>query len=87
MKGFEEEEEDESKSVELTEEKKVKKQNYLPLVVHKNKGSTYNQQYSVSKLLFDNNVMFASNYPKPMLTFAHIHGEQMQLQKITISVP
>jgi len=75
MRGFEEDE-NEQKDSENKEEKKTKI-DYLPLVVTKNKGSTYNQQYSVSKLLIDNNVMFASNYPKPMLTFSHIHGEQM----------
>ena len=31
--------------------------------------------------------MFASNYPKPHITFAHMDGDQMTVQKITIRVP
>jgi hypothetical protein len=48
---------------------------YLPLVVKRNKGASYNNQYIASRLLADNDRMFASNYPKPELTFAHMNGE------------
>ena len=48
---------------------------YLPLVIKRNKGASYNNQYIASRLLADNDRMFASNYPKPELTFAHMNGE------------
>ena len=56
-------------------------------MIKRNKGASYNNQYIASKLLVDNDKMFASNYPKPELTFAHMNGEQMLINKITIRVP
>jgi hypothetical protein len=31
--------------------------------------------------------MFSSIYPKPEITFAHVNGEQMTIEKITIKTP
>jgi hypothetical protein len=36
-------------------------------------------------MLINNNWMFASNYPKPEVTFAHMNGERITLEKVTIT--
>lgn len=54
-----------------------KKQKFLPLIVERNRQSTYNSSHIASRMLVDNDKMFASNYPKPHITFAHMDGEQM----------
>ena len=64
-----------------------KKQKFLPLIVERNRQSTYNSSHIASRMLVDNDKMFASNYPKSHITFAHMDGEQMTVQKITIRVP
>ena len=63
------------------------KQSFLPLIVERNKQASYNSAHIASKMLVDNDKMFASNYPKPHVTFAHMEGEQMTVQKVTIRVP
>ena len=59
----------------------------MPLIVERNKQASYNSSFIASRMLVDNDKMFASNYPKPHITFAHMDGDQMTVQKITIRVP
>lgn len=51
----------------------------MPLLVQRNKQASYNRSFIASRMLVDNDKMFASNYPKPHITFAHQHGEQMNI--------
>ena len=64
-----------------------RKDQFMPLVVERNKQASYNSSFIVSRMLVDNDKMFDSNYPKPHVTFAHMNGEQMAVQKVTIRVP
>jgi hypothetical protein len=57
---------------------------YLPLIVKRNKGSCYNNQLLPSKMLVDNDQMFASNYAKPEVVFSHMDECRMQVDKVTI---
>jgi hypothetical protein len=73
----------------VAEDTKAKKEaaderQYLPLVVTQNKGSCYNNQLLPSKMLIDNDQMFASNYAKPLIVFAHNEDQRMNIDKITI---
>jgi len=54
-----------------TKSSTVSEENTLPLIVIRNKGSCYNNQQLPSKMLIDNNQMFASNYARPEIVFAH----------------
>jgi hypothetical protein len=62
MKGF---------SQKAQQEEAKQKTSYLPLVIKKNKGSCYSLPHQPSKMLLDNDQMFASNYAKPEIVFAH----------------
>ena len=46
----------------------------MPLIVERNKQASYNSSHIASRMLVDNDKMFASNYPKPHITFAHMNG-------------
>lgn len=56
----------------------------LPLIVKCAKGSSYNNQLIPSKLLADNDTMYASNYARPQIVFAHTDELQMEVNKVTI---
>lgn len=77
MKAFSEEAN--SKSETSTDASK-----YLPLVVKRNKGSCYNNQLLPSRMLVDNDWMFASNYAKPEIVFAHTDDSRILVDKVTI---
>ena len=64
-----------------------RKEQFMPLIVERNKQASYNSSFIASRMLVDNDKMFASNYPKPHITFAHMEGDQMTVQKITLRVP
>ena len=68
----------------VIEEKKSDKECYLPLVIKRFKGAIYSAQFVVSRLLFDDNSMYASNYPRPEFIFAHANNDRMSLEKFTI---
>jgi hypothetical protein len=57
---------------------------YLPLIVKRNKGSCYNNQLLPSRMLVDNDWMFASNYAKPEIVFSHTDDSRMMVEKVTI---
>jgi hypothetical protein len=79
MKGFHEE-----ASGIKNDQSKVDGSKFLPLMVKRNKGSCYNSQLQPSKMLLDNEQMFASNYAKPEIIFAHSEESRMNIQKVTI---
>eukprot|EP00347_Sterkiella_histriomuscorum_P017580 403348792 len=58
--------------------------NFMPLVVNHHKGASYNQSYQVCRIVTDNSLIFASNYPKPEFFFKHLHGHKMNIEKFTI---
>jgi hypothetical protein len=53
-------------------------------VVKKYKGSCYQKDHQPSKMLVDNDSMYASNYPKPEIVFAHQEDKQMVIEKVTL---
>jgi len=57
---------------------------YLPLIVKRNKGSCYSMPHQPSKMLIDNDQMFASNYAKPEIVFAHAEEQKIVIEKITL---
>ena len=85
IKGFQEDVQKAITKAEAGDE--FENQKFMPLVVERNRQSSYNSSYIASRMLVNNDKMFASNYPKPHITFAHMDGEQMTVQKITIRVP
>lgn len=36
------------------------------------------------RIVADNNLIFASNYPKPEFYFKHLHGHKMNIDKVTM---
>jgi hypothetical protein len=54
------------------------------LVVKRFKGATYSQGFVVSRVLFDDNSMYASNYGRPELIFAHANNERMSIDKVCL---
>jgi len=52
-----------------------RREKFMPLIVERNKQASYNSSYIASRMLVDNDKMFASNYPKPHITFAHMNGD------------
>ena len=50
---------------------------YLPLIIKRNKGSCYNNQLLPSKMLIDNDQMYASNYAKPEIIFSHMDEQRI----------
>lgn len=61
-----------------------KSQNYLPLIVDHHKGASYNQTFQVSRVVMDNDKVFASNYPLPEFFFKHQDGYSMLVDKFTV---
>lgn len=57
---------------------------YIPLVVNHHKGASYNLTFQVSRVVMDNDKIFASNYPQPEFYFKHISGQHMLIDKFTI---
>ena len=47
------------------------KKYHIPLKIVSFKGAQYSFQNSVSRMLLDTNLTYASNYPKPQFVFAH----------------
>jgi len=70
----------------LKEEAKVetKKETYIPLVIKKFSGSSYKQTLIPSKILFDDDSTYASNYARPELVFAHPENARISLEKFTV---
>lgn len=56
-------------------------------MVVSNKGSCYNHSLLPSKILIDDEKMFASNYAKPEITFSHVDSKRILIDKITIRTP
>jgi hypothetical protein len=56
----------------------------MPLMVDHHKGSAYNQTYQVCRIVADNPLIFASNYPRPEFYFKHQHGHRMNIDKFTV---
>jgi hypothetical protein len=50
-------------------------------------GATYAATHDVSSVLFDDDTIFASNYAKPLIVFAHAGGACMMPDKATIRTP
>jgi hypothetical protein len=50
---------------------------FLPLIIKRNKGSCYNNQLLPSKMLIDNDQMYASNYAKPEIIFSHMDEQRI----------
>lgn len=65
-------------------ESSSKQQNYLPLIVDHHKGASYNQGFQVSRVVMDNDKIFASNYPRPEFYFKHIQGLSITVDKFTV---
>ena len=80
MKGFS----DEVNNVKGGEVKTDDTTKYLPLVIKSNKGSCYSLPHQPSKMLLDNDQMFASNYAKPEIVFAHFEESKIMIEKITL---
>jgi len=40
-----------------------------------------------SKILIDDEKMFASNYAKPEITFSHVENKRILIEKITVRTP
>lgn len=38
-------------------------------------------------MIVDNNMIFASNYPRPEFYFKHMHGHKMNIEKFTVRSP
>lgn len=74
-----------SQSSQAPESKKT--QSFLPLVVAYHKGASYNQTFQVSRLVMDNDKMFASNYPLPEFFMRHMLGHSMHIDKFTVRSP
>lgn len=53
-------------------------------MVHHHKGASYNQSYQVCRLVADNNLIFASNYPRPEFYMKHSLEHKMNIDKITV---
>jgi hypothetical protein len=64
--------------------KSMKSQQYLPLMVNHHKGASYNQGFQVSRIVMDNDKIFASNYPRPEFYFKHLQGLSMTVDKFTV---
>lgn len=62
-------------------------ENYIPIVVKRNKGASFNCQNIPNRLVVDNDKMFGSNYAKPEITFMHIDNERIFVEKISIKTP
>jgi hypothetical protein len=60
---------------------------YIPIVVKRNKGASFNCQNIPNRLVVDNDKMFGSNYAKPEITFTHIDNERIYVEKISIKTP
>ena len=55
---------------------------HIPLVVYAHKGAQYDHTNSVARILHDNDLIFASNYPKPEFIFAHQFGKRLRVDKV-----
>lgn len=60
------------------EEKKY----HVPLIIYSHKGAQYNFQNCATRILADNNIVFASNYAKPEFIMAHQFGKRMLIDKV-----
>jgi len=69
---------------EVSSAKSMKSQQYLPLMVNHHKGASYNQGFQVSRIVMDNDKIFASNYPRPEFYFKHLQGLSMTVEKFTV---
>jgi hypothetical protein len=56
----------------------------LPLIVKKFKGSSYKSTFVPSKILFDDDSVYASNYARPELVFAHADNARISLEKFSV---
>ena len=63
------------------EEKDIKKY-YIPLIVYAFRGSQYSYNITSSRMVTDNTLVFASNYPKPEFIFCHQFGKRMLIEKV-----
>jgi hypothetical protein len=57
---------------------------YLPLLVKLNKGSCYSLPHQPSKMLIDNDQLFASNYAQPEVIFSHVEEQKILVETVTI---
>ena len=85
IKGFENDKP--TKKSFKSDESTQSKDKYIPLIIKRSLGSSYNYQSIPSRLVVLNDKMFGSNYPKPEIVFAQIDGEKIQIDKITIRTP
>lgn len=83
IKGFDTEDAHRPKLV----NSKTGKEHYIPIVVKRNKGASFNCQNIPNRLVADNDKMFGSNYAKPEITFMHIDNERIFVEKISIKTP
>jgi len=60
------------------------KRHHIPLIVASYKGAQYSFQNHVSRMLSDNPIMFASNYPKPQFVMCHQFGRKLFVDKFVV---
>jgi hypothetical protein len=60
--------------------------NHIPLMVYSHTGAQYNSQHQASRIVTDNQVLFASNYPIPQFIFSQLHGKRMLIEKVNLSL-
>jgi hypothetical protein len=63
------------------------KEHYIPIIVKRNNGASFNCQNIPNRLVADNEKMFGSNYAKPEITFMHIDNQRIFVEKISIKTP
>ncbi len=55
---------------------------HIPLMVYSHKGAQYDHTNSVTRMLVDNEIVFATNYPKPEIILCHQFGKRMRIEKV-----
>lgn len=59
---------------------------HIPLVIASHKGAQYSFQNIVSRMLVDNNMTFASNYPRPHFILRHQFGKRLLVDKVILFI-
>jgi hypothetical protein len=62
----------------------VPEQSHLPLRVVQHEGSQFGVNLPVSRVLFDNEKEFITNYGQSSFTFAHLHAHAMLIESVTV---
>lgn len=65
----------------------IKEEEFLPLKVKQFKGASYSASHTVSKVLFNDNKTYASNYGRPELVFSHENNSRICISKFTVKSP